>query len=132
MSILTELKKLTKKKNATVVSQALPDSLDGSGSGGGSGNALTLYVANVTTSSSAKAFKDRDRTEGYASFVEAANAVRGASSIKVEVAVGYTTYFANSYITSVPSVPGLPEYVNVNILIGDVPATVVLYTNDEK
>lgn len=130
MSILTELKKLTKKKNATVVSQALPDSLDGSGSGGA--NVLTLYVANVNTSSPAKAFKDHELTERYVSFDEAANAVRGASSIKVEVAVGYTTYFANSYITGVPPVPGLPEYVNVNILIDDAPATVVLYTNEEQ
>ena len=80
MSILTELKKLTKKKNATVVSQALPDSLDGSGSGGGGANVLTLYLGEEE--SRTWAYKDPERTEKYATYEEALNAVKSVDVIK--------------------------------------------------
>lgn len=50
MSILTELKKLTKKKNATVVSQALPDSLDGDGSGSsGDGDPVIVDITKISS-----------------------------------------------------------------------------------
>lgn len=82
MSILTELKKLTKKKNATVVSQALPDSLDGSGSGGGA-NVLTLYAEQQ--GQTFWAYKDPEHTQEYISYDEALAAVSNAGIIKVVI-----------------------------------------------
>lgn len=81
MSILTELKKLTKKKNATVVSQALPDSLDGSGSSGGGANVLTLYGGQ--NGETLWVYKDPECTQEYASYDEAFAAIKVASMIKI-------------------------------------------------
>ena len=86
MSILTELKKLTKKKNATVVSQALPDSLDGSGSGGdssgGGANVLMLYIGEKDGDT--WAYKNPECTEEYTSYDEAKAAINAASILKLK------------------------------------------------
>ncbi len=113
--------------NKQTIEPAIGDSIPG---GSGGGNVLTLYVGNVTASSSARAFKDRDHTERYKSFDEAANAVNGASSIKVIVTVSPpTAYFANSY-TITPLFPGLPKSVAADIVMGDGVATVELFSDE--
>jgi hypothetical protein len=76
MSILSELKKLTGKNNATVVSEALPDSF----SSGGGAKVLTLYAN--SQGGTIFAFKDEDCTEGY-NYAEAETALKEADVIKV-------------------------------------------------
>lgn len=120
MSILTELKKLTKKKNATVVSQALPDSLDGSGSGSGGGgaNVLTLYSNNIGDGGTA--YKNSECTEYYQSFSEAFDAMNNADIIRVvDVRAGTGQYHVYMALDKF-AVPGVVVSVGINITNSEV------------